>query len=369
MEEKLNSLSKTIVNYSLDVKENDRVLITTQTSEANYLIKCLIKEIVNNKGIPFVRIEDQSLDATLLELTNKSRINEIKKHKQFDIDNFDCFISIRYSINDFESSNVKASIRREIGEAIKEIDHVRINERRWVLLNYPSNLDAYKANMKTDDFKLFGINAMCIAYDKMYKDILPLKEVMENTKKVRIVGVNTDITFSIEGMPAIPCCGKYNIPDGEIYTAPIKDSVNGIITFNTKNPYRGYVFSNISLKLRDGKIIDAKASNNTDKLNEILDTDDGARYIGEFAIGLNPFIKNPMGDILFDEKIIGSIHFTPGQAYYDAYNGNDSSIHFDLVLIEREEYGGGELYFDDVLVRKNGKFVLDKLKHLNYENK
>lgn len=369
MEEKIKKLSNTIVNYSLEVKENDKVLITSQTDKPNDLVKCLIKDIVNNKGIPFVKIVDPEISALLLELTDDARIEELKKHSEFDVDNYDCFINIRYSTNDFENNNIKAITRKKLGEATKESDAIRINERRWVLLNYPSRLDAFKANMKTSDFYEFSMDSMNIDYSKMYDDVKPLKELMEKTKNVRITGPDTDITFSIQGMKSIPCCGKCNIPDGEIYTAPIKTSVNGIITYNTKSPYQGYVFDNVSLKFKDGKIIEAKASSNNEKLNEIFDTDEGARYIGEFAIGLNPAIKNPMGDILFDEKIIGSIHFTPGQAYHDAYNGNDSSIHWDLVLIQREDYGGGEIYFDHTLIRKDGLFVLDELKHLNYEKK
>ena len=191
---------------------------------------------------------------------------------------------------------------------------------------------------------------------------------MEKTKKVRITSPDTDITFSIKGMPVIPCVGEMNIPDGEIFTSPIKNSVNGTITYNTSSTYNGEVFKDIKLEFIDGKIVNASCSeeNKNDKLNKIFDTDKGSRYIGEFSLGLNPKILHPMGDILYDEKIIGSIHFTPGSAYKESYNGNDSDIHWDLVLIQRKEYGGGELYFDDKLIRKDGLFVLDELKNLNY---
>ena len=198
--------------------------------------------------------------------------------------------------------------------------------------------------------------------------IKPLKELMERTDKVRIVGPNTDISFSIKGIPAIPCCGKSNIPDGECYTAPVRDSVNGTITYNTPCPYQGNIYHNVSLTFENGKIIKATCDEDNDRLNEIFDTDEGARYVGEFSFGLNPAIQEPMGDILYDEKIIGSIHFTPGSAYQDAFNGNVSSIHWDMVLIQRPEYGGGEIYFDDELIRKDGKFLLEELKPLNYES-
>ncbi len=369
MDERLQKLSKTIVNYSLKIKENDRVLITTQTDQPKELIKCLIREITQQKGIPFVRIKEPEVQALLQELTTEKRIQELQKRATFDVENIDCFINIRYTTNDFENSKMNADIRKKLGEATKESDYIRINERRWVLLNYPSKLDAYKAGMTTDDFNHYAIEVMNVDYEKMYQAIQPLEKLMRETDQVRILGPNTDITFSIKGMNVVPCCGESNIPDGEIFTAPIKESVNGIITYNTPSPYHGDVFRNVCLKFKNGQIIEATCDGNQEKLNEIFNTDEGARYIGEFSLGLNPKILNPMGDILFDEKIIGSIHFTPGQAYDDAFNGNQSAIHWDMVLIQRKEYGGGEIYFDHRLIRKDGLFVLPELFHLNYDLK
>lgn len=184
---------------------------------------------------------------------------------------------------------------------------------------------------------------------------------------MRIVGEGTDLTFSIKGMKAVKCDGHMNIPDGEVYTAPVKDSVNGYITYNTPSNYAGFKFENIRFEFKDGKIVKATA-NNTEKLNKILDTDEGARYIGEFSIGLNPYITKPMEDTLFDEKIAGSIHFTPGSAYEGADNGNRSAVHWDIVLIQTPEYGGGEIYFDGRLIRKDGRFVIPELEDLNPEN-
>jgi aminopeptidase len=165
----------------------------------------------------------------------------------------------------------------------------------------------------------------------------------------------------------IPCFGTHNIPDGECFTAPVRDSVQGEIQFNVPTIEHGVTHENVKLKFKDGKVVEATSSN-TAKLNEVLDTDDGARYIGEFSIAFNPYILNPMKDILFDEKIAGSFHFTPGQAYEEADNGNTSEVHWDMVCIQRPEFGGGEIYFDDVLIRKDGLFVLDELQGLNPEN-
>lgn len=365
MDSRLEKLSNTIVNYSIKVKENDRVLIQYESSKCNPLIKCLIKDIYKNKGIPFVKLIDNELQTLIKENSNSKVIDENVKQKKYEVDNFDCFIRICYTENEYEDKDVSLAIRKEWGEKSQEVDDIRINQRRWVLLNYPSLIDSYKAKMKYDDFYNFSMDVMNVDYESLNEKIKPLKELMDKTDKVRILGPDTDITFSIKGMNSVPCCGTANIPDGELYTAPIKDSVNGVITYNTPSPYNGNIFNNIRLEFKDGKIINCSSTEHGEALEEVFNTDEGARYIGEFSLGFNPMITRPMGDILYDEKIMGSLHFTPGRCYEDCDNGNISSVHWDLVLIQTEEYGGGEIYFDDVLIRKDGKFVLDELKELN----
>lgn len=357
-------LSETIVHYSLDVKPNDKVLITC-TSECKPLVLKLIDAITAAGAVPIVKLGDDEIDAYSLQHTSDERIRLLADMAEFDVDHFDCFIHIRYTKNEYETKNVPAEVRRKLGEAKEHADDIRINERRWTLLNYPSVVDAYKAGMPTEEFFQYAVDVMNVDYKRMYDAILPLKELMEKTDQVRIVGPNTDISFSIKGIPAIPCCGKANIPDGEIYTAPVKESVNGTITYNTPCPYQGNIYTNVSLTFENGKIIKATCDQDSDKLNEIFDTDEGSRYVGEFSFGVNPKILDPMGDILYDEKILGSIHFTPGRAYKDAFNGNLSSVHWDMVLVQRPEYGGGEIYFDGKLIRKDGKFVLPELEALN----
>ncbi len=365
----MRQLSKTIVEYSLRLQENEKVLIKAESMDTKPLVQLLINEIYRVGAVPMVRYSDQETNDLLMSKTNIERVALLKDQNEFDVNHYDAFISIRYIENDFNGKDIDKQILSEVGEALKESNDIRINQRRWVLLNYPSVTAAYKAGMPTKDFCKYAWDVMTVDYQKMHDLIKPLKELMERTDKVRIVAPNTDITFSIKDIPAIPCCGEYNIPDGEIFTAPVKTSVNGVITYNTPCPYQGNIYTNVSLTFENGKIVKATCNEDSESLNHIFDIDEGARYVGEFAIGLNPQILNPMGDILFDEKIIGSIHFTPGRAYREAFNGNISSIHWDMVLIERKEYGGGALYFDDVLIRQDGKFVLPELEPLNYHLK
>lgn len=364
--EKLNTLAHTIINYSLNLKENSRVHVSF-TKEASPLVEQLITEANKIGAIIILNMYDPKLNSILAETNTPKRMEQIKNIRQFEVEHYDAFISIKYNYNDYETKNVSKEILRNLGEATKESDYIRINERDWVLLNYPSPVDAYKAKMSTTAFDKFALDVMTVDYKKMNDDIKPLKELMERTDKVHIISPGTDLTFSIKGMPAIPCTGEKNIPDGELYSAPIKTSVNGRITYNVPSPYQGNIYNNVSLTFKNGKIINATCDEDDDALNAIFDTDEGARYIGEFSLGFNPKILYPMGDILYDEKILGSLHFTPGRAYADCNNGNISSIHWDMVLIQRKEFGGGEIYFDDVLIRKDGKFVLEELKQLNYE--
>ncbi len=280
----------------------------------------------------------------------------------------DAFISVFADENDSEYNDVPTDIKIMQARVGKPATNLIVNTKQWVLLNYPTPALAQKAKMSLEAFEDFLLDVCLVDYRKMNDAMQNLKALMEKTDRVRIVSPGTDLSFSIKGILAIPCAGDCNIPDGEVFTAPILDSVNGVIQYNTPSPYQGTVFNNVRLEFEDGKIIKATADNDIDKLNEIFNTDEGAKYVGEFAIGVNPLIKHPMGDILFDEKIDGSFHFTPGQAYEEADNGNRSAVHWDLVLIQRPEYGGGSIYFDDILIRENGRFVLPELQSLNPEN-
>ena len=363
--DRLKKLSNIIVNHSIKVKENDKVLITYMSYECEYFIKLLVKDILKNKGVPTVKYNNPEIDDIIKNSLNDNIIENKKNIYEFEVSEFDSFIQIRSTLSDYYDRNVNPELNNKLKESLQPYKDILVNKRHWVLLNYPSIVDAYKAHMTYDEYFNFSLDVMTVPYDKMYKDLEPLKRLMEKTDKVRVTGKNTDITFSIKGLPAIICSGEANIPDGEVFTAPVKNSVNGTITYNTPSPYNGYVYNDVSLTFKDGKIIECHASNDLEKLKELFETDEGSKYVGEFSFGLNPKIMYPMGDILYDEKIAGSIHFTPGAAYEECDNGNRSKIHFDMVLIQRKDYGGGEVYFDDVLIRKDGNFVLPELEHLN----
>ncbi|WP_427127822.1 aminopeptidase (plasmid) [Priestia megaterium] len=363
-----SELAKKLVHYSTDVQKGENVLIEAFDIDIE-LVNELIKEVYNAGGNPFVNLRNQQVTRKMLLNATEEQIRTWADYDKNQMKQMQAYIGIRGSDNIYELSDVPSDKMKLYNTIyVKEVHlDVRVNETKWVILRYPNGSFAQLSGMSTEAFKKFYYDVCTMDYKNMDKAMDSLEVLMNKTDKVRLVGKDTDLSFSIKDIPAIKCSGLRNIPDGEVYTAPIKSSVNGIISYNVPTPYEGFVFENVQLTFKGGKIVEATA-NNTEKLNDILDTDEGARYIGEFAIGVNPYILEPMKDILFDEKIDGSFHFTPGQAYKEAYNGNDSNVHWDMVMIQRPEYGGGEIYFDDVLIRKDGRFVLPELECLNPEN-
>jgi aminopeptidase len=278
------------------------------------------------------------------------------------------FKTLRAGNNAFYQSDVAQEQRRMIDRIMRPVQDWRVQKTKRVILRWPSDDFVQQAKMSTDEFEEFFFRVCTVNYSKMEAGMASLKKRMESADKVKIVGNGTDLSFSIKGIPAIPCGRRHNILDGEMFTAPVKNSVNGTIQYSTPAVYQGIPFENIRLEFKDGKIIAGDAGNQTDVMNKILDADGGGRYVGEFAFGFNSHILNPMCDILFDEKIAGSFHLTPGQAYEEAGNGNRSQIHWDLVCIQRREHGGGEIYFDGELIRRDGLFIPTELQRLNPGN-
>ncbi len=362
---RIQKLAELVVGYSVELKEGERVLIET-FGNAFDLTRAIIEEVYKHGGLPYLNLWDYKLLKTILKSSSKDQLQLLAERDLMFMKNMDAYIAIRAQDNISEWTNIPQEKLLLFSKIYQKPVHLteRCNNTKWCVLKYPTTAMAQLAGMGSDEFEDFYFNACLVDYSRMKKASLKLVELMEKTDKVRIVGPGTDIEFSIKGIPVVCLCGKHNIPDGEAFTAPIKDSVNGVVTFNVPSVREGYVFRDIKLKFRNGRVIEAEA-NDTDRLCVILDRDEGARYVGEFAIGFNSAILRPIGDTLFDEKIAGSFHIALGNSYDAAFNGNRSSIHWDLVSIQQKEYGGGEIYFDGILIRKDGLFVLEELQELN----
>ncbi|MDT8859360.1 aminopeptidase [Alkalihalobacillus sp. MEB130] len=365
---RIQVLAKNLITYSVELQKGEKVLIENFGLQRE-LVTALVQEAYNAGGFPFVLLKDHQVDRSLLMGAQEEQLAMMATFEAQVMSEMDAYIGLRAGDNISELADVPSDKMALHGKTVGTKVHreIRVPKTKWVVLRYPSSSMAQLANTSTEAFEDFYFNVCNLDYSKMDQAMDSLVSLLDRTDKVQLKGPGTDLTFSIKYIPSIKCAGKRNIPDGEVYTAPVRDSINGTITYNTPSPYQGFTFENISFTFENGKIVEATA-NDTERINKILDSDEGARFIGEFAIGVNPYIQHPMKDILFDEKIDGSFHFTPGQCYEEASNGNNSSIHWDIVMIQRPEYGGGEIYFDDVLIRKDGRFVLPELEALNPEN-
>ncbi len=362
-------LAELLVRHSTALTPGDRVLIEA-THIPDIMLSCLIDEVVAADAIPVLETRSEVVRRKMLEAGSSSQTEErLKVHAELEIfrmSKMQAYIGLRGSHNITELAGVPPERMKLFEEQIFGPVHrdIRVKNTRWCVLRWPTPSMAQQAGMSTEAFENFYFDVCLADYRTMADAVVPLKELMDRTDSVRITGPGTDLNFSIAGLSAIPCTGNYNIPDGECFTAPVRDSVEGTISFNAGTIYRGTPFDNIRLTFERGRVVDFSSSND-EALGAILDSDEGARYIGEFALGFHPVISQPMRDILFDEKIRGSLHLALGQAYEEADNGNRSNVHWDLVLLQEE---GGEIAFDGVAIRRDGRFLLDDLKGLNPEN-
>jgi aminopeptidase len=359
-------LADLLVNYSTELKKGDRILLDMIDVPDEFTVE-LIRAVRAAGATPFVETRHTRVSRELLLEINHEQAALVRDIEMFRMKKVQAYIAIRGSANASENADVPSERMKLYSKIIRPVQDYRVNKTRWCVLRWPTPSMAQAAGMSTEAFENLYFDVCTMDYAKMARAMTPLEKRMSRVDKVHLKGPGTDLTFSIKGIGAKMCKGDRNIPDGEVFSCPTKFSVNGTIQFNTPTLYSGTKFENVKLELKDGKIIKATA-NNTKRLNEILDTDAGARYIGEFSLGFNPFILSPMCDILFDEKIAGSLHFTPGQAYEDCGNGNKSAIHWDMVLIQRKDWGGGEVWFDGELIRKDGIFLPKDLKPLNPAN-
>lgn len=362
---RFNDLAEGLAGFSCALKKGERVLIDAfDVPEA--IVIALIRATRKRGAHPYVQLHRARVSR---ELALGAAEEQYAPHAEVELarmQKMDAYIALRGADNIFENSDVPAEKVQLVSRSMKAVLDYRVGKTKWVVLRWPSASMAQQAGMSTEAFEDFYFRVCTLDYGRMIPGMKALKAIMDKTDQVHLKGPGTDLRFSIKGIGSRECGGQRNIPDGEVFSCPVKDSVEGVIQYNAPTVYLGTSFDNIRLVFKKGRIVEATA-NNTKRLNDILDSDAGARYIGEFAIGFNPHIKEPMRDILFDEKIAGSFHFTPGQAYEGVGNGNKSQVHWDMVCIQRPEYGGGEIWFDGKLIRKDGIFVPKTLHKLNPE--
>ena len=359
-------LAKLLIEYSTRLKRGERVLLEVIDVPDEFSVE-LMRAARKIGATPIIEVRHSRVTREIIRGTDEKHSTLVRDIELARMKKVQAYIVIRGAANASENSDIASSAMALYSKTLRPVLDYRVNKTRWCVLRWPTPSMAQSASMSTEAFENLYFDVCTMNYAKMARAMVPLERRMKKADHVHITAPGTDLRFSIKGIGAVKCEGLRNIPDGEVFSCPVRDSVQGCITFNTPTIYSGTKFENVRLEFKNGKIVSATA-NNTRRLNEILDTDAGARYIGEFSLGFNPYILNPMCDILFDEKIAGSLHFTPGQAYEVADNGNRSAVHWDMVLIQRKEWGGGNVWFDGELIRKDGLFVPKDLKGLNPVN-
>ncbi len=360
---RFDKLAQLLVEYSTRLERGEKVLIEA-FDVPDAMTIALVRAARKAGATPFTQVQRGRISRELAMHASDGQLDLTAAHELARMKKMDAYIGLRGSENISELSDVPSDKMKLVAKKMRPVQDHRVKKTKWVVLRWPSPSMAQQAGMSTEAFEDFYFDVCTLDYRKLQPGMKVLKALMDKTDRVEIKGPGTDLRFSIKGIGAIICGGDRNIPDGEVFSCPVRDSVEGHISFNAPTIYQSVGFDGVRLEFRQGKIVEATA-NQTEKLNKILDSDPGARYIGEFSLAFNPFILHPMRDILFDEKIAGSFHFTPGQAYEEADNGNRSQVHWDMVNIQRPDYGGGEIWFDGKLIRRDGDFVPKNLQSLN----
>ena len=364
---RIDQLADLLLDHSCRIERSENVFIEAFDLPEPTLVCQLVEGAAKRGAIPVVSCKSNEVLRSLYRTATEESMKFVGQLDRVRMEQMQAYIGIRGAANSSQFADVpqpKMDLYQQ--HWWKPVADYRVSKTKWVVLRYPTDSFAQAAGMSTSAFEDFYFDVCTADYAAMDEAQKPLVARMQATDRVRIVAPGTELEFSIKGIPVIPCAGDRNIPDGEVFTAPVRDSINGTIRFNTQSRYQGTVFENIEFEFKNGRIVRATA-NETEKMNAILDSDDGARYCGEWAIGVNNRVRHPMLDTLFDEKIGGSFHLTPGQAYEIADNGNRSRIHWDLVQIQRPDYGGGEIWVDGQLLRKDGRFVPADLQVLNQD--
>ena len=364
---RIRRLAEILIDHSCRLESGQKLLIEAFDLPDPALVCELISLVAERGALPLVSWKSNAVLRSLYQAATEEHLSLIGRLEAARMEQMDAYIGVRGAANSSEFADVPQE-RMDLYQAHWwQPVHVaiRVPKTRWVVLRYPTHSMAQAARMSSEAFEDYYFDVCTADYAGMARDLEPLRQRMLAADRVHITGPDTDLRFSIREIPVVPCAGERNIPDGECFTSPVRGSINGTIAFNTQSLYQGTVFDGIRFRFENGKIVHAECNSDTDKLNAILDSDEGARYIGEWSLGTNNRVKEPMLDTLFDEKIGGSFHLTPGNAYDEADNGNRSRVHWDLVLIQTSEHGGGEIHFDDELIRRDGRFVPVELQPLN----
>jgi aminopeptidase len=351
---RVKRLAKILVGHSLGVKRGETVLIASSSELAKPLVLEVFREVLTSGGHPLTGVAFEEMQGIFFRTASRAQLLNLPRTKLYEAKNIDCFVNIMAPINRKALSSVDPRKMGTRMKALRPIQKTIVNKKRWILANYPTNALAQEADMSLAEYEDFLYRATNIDWQKVKRKEMKLKRVLDRGRKVRIVGRDTDLVIGIRGRKAIPCYGERNMPDGEVFLSPVENTAEGHIYYEMPAIYQGREVTGIRLRFKKGKVIEAHADKNERFLLDMLETDRGARYLGELGVGVNYGIKNFSKDILFDEKIGGTVHLAVGASYEEAQGKNKSAIHWDMIKDLRK---GGALYVDGKLIQRNGKFL------------
>ena len=362
MTEEIRAYARQIVEKSCQVKQGELVMISLLGLGGLELVDAIQDELsrIGADCILYTR-DTKMFKKWIINASEKAMELEAQSQTEL-VRKADVYIGLNAQENAMELGDIPREKMFAFVRSQKELVAERTRRRNLACM-VPTPAMAQVNQMSTDAFSRYFFGAVTYDFDRQRQGLAALQRRMEQAEAVRITAPDTDLTMKLGKIPVIVCDGKANLPDGEVFTAPVVDSVQGTIRFNAPSTYRGRRFENVCLTFRDGKVVEASA--NDPMIHQILDTDPGCRFLGEFAVGTNPMVTQPMANVLFDEKLCGSIHLALGDSYPFADNGNKAGIHWDLVLMMQPERGGGQLYFDGELIMDNGRFLPPDLQELN----
>jgi len=363
MDYKNDELAHLIANQSLIIKPKTQIYIKYKSDDSIHFIKTLIHELSKKGGICFPTRFNKELEDYLLSTINEDSIDLMLEKTEFENKKYDVFISVGSNDEFTKTKKNNQSLIDEYKRRKMQLEKYK-EGKQWLILNYPSIVDAAALDMDYEEYYKYAMDAMTYDFSLNIDSINELNHMMKDARNIRIIGDNVDLSFSKDNIDAVSLLGNINLPDGEIYTSPIRNSVNGYIKYNVPSPKNSFIFEDIYLVFKDGRVVDFDVKDHKDEFEKIINIDEGSRYIGEFAFGFNPMINRPMYDILYDEKLCGSFHMALGNAYKNAYNGNNSALHWDMIYLNKEG-NYCDVYFDDVLVSSGGEFVPKRIRGLN----
>lgn len=365
MDPRFRKIASTVMRHSLKIKPGEKVIISA-VDDGDKLCEALVEEAYACGALPFVSLEQTNVRRAILLGATQEQLELMAKPTVALMEEMDCSVTISAPYNSCEFSLVDQEKQTMYTKYCRsQISRAR-GKLRWVSLTYPNHAMAQNAGMSLSDFSDYYFDLMTMDYEKLERASLPMAMRMRAADKVRIVAPGTDLTVSLKGFTALIAAGEHNLPDGEIASTPDRYSVNGTISFNIPSMHNGFLFKDVVLTFKDGKLVDASA-NDTERFWREVSLDEGCRYIGEFSMGTSPFVNQIVHETLFDEKMGGSMHMALGACYNfpGRDNGNRSSIHWDLIQSHRPEHGGGEVWIDGELVRKDGIYLPEDLRTLN----